>query len=281
MVELAMQSLVAARLIKVHLHRQGLLRLQSNARKDDQMPSEPNAKIVRKPLYQLVYDVLARRIGNGTYTEGENLPNEYLLSQEFEVSIGTIRAAVQQLVDDRLVIRQAGRGTRVNDRRWTELRDKITRIRFGDGADIGAWRYRELEYKLMPAPAEIAQDLEIEAGQLVHYIHRLRYMDCTPNAILEEAYATASLFPDFEADDAGRRDCFGLAKQNGVILGPVESRVYAGLVTPANAELLGHAVGAPLLRIHRRLFTIDGKPVETREMLFVSDDGFHFTMDNV
>ncbi len=60
--------------------------------------------------------VLARRIAEGTYAVGALMPTEKALMTEFGTSRHTIRAALQQLQDSRLVSRRRGSGTLVEAR---------------------------------------------------------------------------------------------------------------------------------------------------------------------
>jgi len=57
--------------------------------------------------------VLARRIADGAYAVGTLMPTEKVLMEEFGTSRHTVRAALQQLQDSRLVSRRRGSGTLV------------------------------------------------------------------------------------------------------------------------------------------------------------------------
>jgi GntR family transcriptional regulator len=63
------------------------------------------------PAYYRIFQVLRSRVLSGAYEVGSQLPTEGDLIAEFGVSRHTIRAAVQQLVSQGLVRRQAGKGT--------------------------------------------------------------------------------------------------------------------------------------------------------------------------
>ncbi|MFT4608250.1 MAG: DNA-binding FadR family transcriptional regulator [Urechidicola sp.] len=57
---------------------------------------------------------LRNMILEGQYAHDERLPSERHLAEQFQVSRGTIRAVLQVLEDQQLVIRQVGSGTYVN-----------------------------------------------------------------------------------------------------------------------------------------------------------------------
>lgn len=71
----------------------------------------------RTPLYEKMYQVLRARIDNGQLREGDRLPTELELADEFHVSRGTARQAISRLVHEGAVDRTAGRGTFVLSRR--------------------------------------------------------------------------------------------------------------------------------------------------------------------
>jgi DNA-binding GntR family transcriptional regulator len=61
--------------------------------------------------YQMVARRLRARILDGTLAEGEQVPTETQLAEQFKVSRQTVRRAFQDLVADDLVVRTRGRGT--------------------------------------------------------------------------------------------------------------------------------------------------------------------------
>lgn len=63
------------------------------------------------PRYVSVYDVLLRRIQDGAYTPGTQLPGENDLSREFGVSRNTLRQALLLLHEDGYVMNIKGKGT--------------------------------------------------------------------------------------------------------------------------------------------------------------------------
>src|SRR5215217_519233 len=63
------------------------------------------------PLYKEVKLRLTRDLANGEWKPGEAIPSESKLAERFNVSIGTIRKAIDELVAERILLRQQGRGT--------------------------------------------------------------------------------------------------------------------------------------------------------------------------
>src|SRR5919205_4295357 len=63
------------------------------------------------PLYKEVKLRLTRDLAAGEWKAGGAIPSETRLAERFNVSIGTIRKAIDELVAERILLRQQGRGT--------------------------------------------------------------------------------------------------------------------------------------------------------------------------
>lgn len=66
-----------------------------------------------RPLYLQIKHILKERILYGVYPVGSIIPSEPKLEQEFAVSKITVRAAVQELVQEGFLEKGSGRGTKV------------------------------------------------------------------------------------------------------------------------------------------------------------------------
>lgn len=64
-----------------------------------------------KPLWSQLYDILENKIINGEYKEGEVLPSELSLMEEYGVSRVTVRQAMDKLINAKLISRKRGKGT--------------------------------------------------------------------------------------------------------------------------------------------------------------------------
>ena len=68
---------------------------------------EKNVKI---PLYVTVYETLNQWLKEGKYKPGDKLPGENVLSEQLQVSRGTLRQAMLLLQEDGLIINHQGKG---------------------------------------------------------------------------------------------------------------------------------------------------------------------------
>jgi len=76
-----------------------------------------NMKLTLKkgPLYKQVQEILQERIITGRYPKNTLIPSETELKEEFDVSIITVRRAVEQLAQQGYVEKRSGVGTTVLD----------------------------------------------------------------------------------------------------------------------------------------------------------------------
>jgi GntR family transcriptional regulator len=71
----------------------------------------PNALDHRIPIYVRLRNEFAQHIAEGHWAFGSAIPPETELASKLQVSMGTIRKAIETLVDDGLLVRTRGRGT--------------------------------------------------------------------------------------------------------------------------------------------------------------------------
>lgn len=68
-----------------------------------------------KPLYEQLMDAIIENIRNQTYKRGDKLPTETELESIYKVSRITVRRAVKELCDKKILVKKQGKGTFVLD----------------------------------------------------------------------------------------------------------------------------------------------------------------------
>jgi len=69
------------------------------------------------PLYHQLSQILREKIEQEEWKEGEQIPTELELCEEFGLSRGTVAQALRELEDEGLVYRKQGRGTFVAEKK--------------------------------------------------------------------------------------------------------------------------------------------------------------------
>src|SRR5215813_10277471 len=159
-------------------------------------------------LYSQTAEILRSRIAQSVWKQGDRLPSENELCQEFGVSSITMRRAVATLVAEGLLIRLQGKGTFVSsDHAIPQGPPQLTS--FTEDLQLRGWRptARLLSLTFERAPGPVAIKLGLAAGALVYVLRRVRLADERPVAI-QVAYVPALLFPALETYDFSKASLY-------------------------------------------------------------------------
>jgi GntR family transcriptional regulator len=238
------------------------------------LPRKP-PMIIKQPgitAHAQIEDWLADAIAAGQLSPGDRLPTEHDLAAWLGVSRMTLRHALGELAQRGLVTRTVGRGggTFVAEPKLEQ--DLTTLAGFSEqlrrhGKVAGA---RVLAAAQIPASPAAAAALDLETGEHVHDVRRIRLADGRPIAI-EHSQFPVKLFP-------GLLDCrldgslYDLLAEN-YGLRPHRAReslepVVAGV---REAEALDVDEGAPLMLVERTAYAQAGQPLEFARDLFRGD----------
>jgi GntR family transcriptional regulator len=224
--------------------------------------------MLEAPLYKEVKQSLTRGLAGGEWRPGEALPSESALAQRFKVSIGTVRKAVDELVAERAVVRQQGRGTFVSSHDAKRLLFHFFHIvpRTGERSYPET---RTLAFRRDRATADEAAVLAVAAGDPVWRIRNLLLLDETP-ALVDDIVLARARFPDLTERIFTQREntIYNLYQSRyGLSVLRSSERLRATLAGADIAKLLGVKRGAPLLEINRIARTYHDAPVELRRSL--------------
>ena len=215
-----------------------------------------------KPLYQQVHDVLTERLVNGYWKSGEILPSEFGLAEELGVSQGTVRKALNQMVDEKLLERRQGKGTYV-----AEHSDEGSLYRFFRLKEPGGPKLLP-DTEVLKTRRRAATKKEMELLSLskednkVCELTRLRYVNNKP-AMVETVLQPLSIFPDIDKTaDLPNALYIIYQEKYGINIVSVRDEVRAELLSKSHAEILGRTEGEPALVVERQSVSMDGKVVE-------------------
>jgi GntR family transcriptional regulator len=218
------------------------------------------------PLYIQLATNLRDIITAGGVDAGGALPSERVLSEQTGASRVTIRKAIEQLVQEGLLLRRQGSGTYVAPRieqRGSDLTSFSSDAQNRGAAPSSIWIMKSLA---LPTADEAAA-LNISAEMKVVRLGRVRLANDEPLAI-EQAVVPAHLLPDIS--DIGPSLYAALElKGNRPVRGT--QSLSASLATSIEAGLLSIHENSEVLRIERRTFLRDGTPVEFTRSAYRGD----------
>ncbi|MGE0310527.1 MAG: GntR family transcriptional regulator [Lautropia sp.] len=223
------------------------------------------------PKYHQIYLVLRQQIEEGQFDDG--LPAEIALSRHFDAGRVTVRRALEQLVEEGMIVREPGRGTwpaRVRPRAVDPARresgpQKTAAVGLsGLLENILAMSMRTTvlvrEIRLMPAPASIAQLLQIAPGTLVQKAVRRRSTREGPLSLIT-THVPEALAAGFGRRELSKKPILQLLQDSGIALGRATQTVSARQADAAVAAELEIAVGTALLAVRRIVRDVGDRPV--------------------
>lgn len=217
------------------------------------------------PLYKEVKIRITRSLAAGEWKPGEAIPSESRLAQQFNVSIGTVRKAIDELAAENILLRQQGRGTFVATHTEDRTLFYFFHIVGKDGSKTIPVTEMLTFRKSKAGPGNEAP-LHIPHNSKIFRIQNLLKLAGKP-VIFDEISIPAALFPDLNADIFGRREgtIYGLYQARyDINVIRIKEHLSANHPPAPVAALLGMRVTAPALMIRRVAYTYNDMPVEYR-----------------
>jgi GntR family transcriptional regulator len=230
------------------------------------------------PRYHQLKEILEKRIQSGEFQPGDQFPTEEDLCQEYGLSRGTVRRAINILADEGRLRREQGRGTFV-----TQSSLSPVFFRLADFAEDMQRRglvpsTRVLRLRLMPASEEIAGRLQIPVGEEVIESTRLRLANGRPMAY-EVRYLAHKLCPQLMVDDLERESVHSLLidKYNIPLIRACHT-IEARVLSEEEARLLEVEPGSAGFFVDRVTHTTHDRPVTWYRTLYRGDE-YRFTAE--
>lgn len=215
------------------------------------------------PLYHRVFTALRGRIGSGQYSVGGQLPTESALITEFNVGRHTVRTALQQLEQEGLIARFAGRGTFVTATQ-SAARSRWTLDSIEDLIDSSfALKYEIVSCGTVGARTEpkLQQLFGLQAASKLFFVRALRSSEQGPYAYSCIHLPTA-IGEKLPRELLPTRPLLLLAESHAGAVA-VHAR-QVSTCAPANreaAKILGVPMHTPLLVMARTYFAEDGSAI--------------------
>lgn len=211
------------------------------------------------PLYFQVAQRLRTAIESGQLPSGSRIENEVKLAEDLGMSRPTIRRAIQELVDQGLLVRRRGVGTQVVMGKFartvelSSLHDDLSRGNRAPSTTV-------LTHELVEATADVAEHLGLSIGTTVLHLRRLRFTDEVPFALLENYLA-----PEFNDLDRAALESFGLyqlMRTRGATMRVAKQTIGARGASDEEASLFETEPHSPVLTMSRTLYDDSGRAVE-------------------
>lgn len=212
------------------------------------------------PLYQQLRDRLRDTLVEG-WPHDRPIPSERHLMQMTGLSRMTVRQAIAELVNEGMLRRDHGRGTFVADSRVTRLLTGHSTFRDVVQRQGGTPRTVVVRQSIVPANPAQATMLQIEPGETLHDLVRVRLVDDEP-VMLDYTHVPVRICPQMAGADMTGSLYEFLIHTCGLPPHHSSDSIEAVAATGERARLLDVEEGTPLLVLRRIARAIDGLPLE-------------------
>lgn len=224
------------------------------------------------PLYHQLSEQLTQAITSGQLQPGDPFENEIAVAERLRVSRPTVRRAIQELVDQGLLVRRRGLGTTVANRKvhrkfeLTSLYDDLVR----DGRDP---RTTVLGLEL-ETDETAASALDLEADTPLLHVRRVRYAGDLPLALMNNWLPPQH--SDLTLEQLRTSGLYAVLRERGVK--PVVARQSIGARMPTSVERRHLQIrgSQPVLTMTRMAFDAGGNAVEFGDHCYRASD---YTID--
>jgi len=224
------------------------------------------------PLYHQLAEQLTASIADGTLQPGDPFENEVAVAERLQLSRPTVRRAIQELVDQGLLVRRRGLGTTVANKKvhrnakLSSLFDDLERDGRRPRTTVLDFRHESDER------AAAGLDLPPDT-QLLHVI-RLRLADDLPLALMHNWLPPTH--DDLTREELETNGLYAALRQRGVKPVVAQQSIAARMPTAAEKRYLQLGKSEPVLTMTRMAFDASGNAVEFGDHCYRAAD---YTID--
>ncbi|WP_245723106.1 GntR family transcriptional regulator [Natribacillus halophilus] len=167
----------------------------------------------RIPLYRQLVEEVIKKIENNAYYEGYKLPSERKFCETYDLSRITVRQAMQDLEREGYIYKYHGKGTfvapktynqnLVNLYSFTEEMKKLGKVP----------TVKVLSFERFPIDERLASKIQLDAGEEVYQIVRLRIADGEP-LMYETTHLPAKLFPNLTGKQLSEKPMYNIFRNH-------------------------------------------------------------------
>ena len=223
------------------------------------------------PRYYQLREIIREKITSGHWAEGEVIPSERELGEQYGLSRMTVRQSVMDLVKEGYLYREQGRGTFVARPKITQQLSKLTGFTEDMQSRAQSTTTKVLGREMWAADEITAEKLRIKPGQPLFRVERLRLTEAEPLA-LETSFISFIGCENLLEEDLEHNSLYHLLETKyGLPPLEAEQELEAGLAHESEAALLKIMAGGPVLLIRRTTYTERNQPLEYASSVYRGD----------
>jgi GntR family transcriptional regulator len=224
----------------------------------------------RTPQYVRIYRALRRRIELGELAPGARLPAQRQLSRDFNVTLMTLRQAIQLLERDGLIDTRHGLGTFVASKQVSYELSHLRSFAQEMEAQGLALKTRVLRAGFVQPSPDVAVRLAVDGNESVFRLERLRLIDEEP-LVHQRSHLPQWLGIALRGTDLAARSLYDSLSDLGVKVMRARETIHAVALGECEARLLDAVSGAPAVISKRVTFGEDERPLLYDEAIMPGD----------
>ena len=240
-----------------------------------QQSSSPLIRENPTSLYLQISSLLREEISSGLYEPSGKLPSEAELGRRFSVSRITVRLALDQLVEEKIVERKQGKGTYVSNKQFRHGLDTLRS--FHETLLIQGLKpeMKLLSRQVVEIPEALRTTFATKNNQSM-LIERLHIVDGQPIA-LGKSYLPVEVQAINPESMAGKPSYKAIEEVTGLQVIRADIAITAQLADKKVAELLEIEIGMPLLIMKRLSYLSDGLCCD-HSMFYIRPEHYEFVL---
>ncbi|WP_130613689.1 GntR family transcriptional regulator [Cohnella abietis] len=220
------------------------------------------------PMYEQIAQIIRDEIFQRKYGDFGCIGKHSEIAERFDVSIITVRAAIQKLADEGLVIIKQGKGTFVQK---LVIKDKLNRLTGVSNIMLEANIASTVLVKSISeidTPSHFEQSVKSALGERCYYINRVHLVENTVVGFAR-LYVPLEYGRHFSKNDIESSTIYRLYQDKlGISLGKGIQRIRASKADKFLASEMNLKQGTPLLYIQRESYCSNKKLIEFMELNF-------------
>lgn len=223
------------------------------------------------PLYKRAENYLLAEIDEGRLIPGDLIPSEPQLAALLGVSQGTVKKAIDNLVNERRLYRHQGKGTYVST---IDFNNSLFRFfAYGDATGKGVRIRKEVtERALKTGSKHICGQLGYKPESELLYIQRCGFAQDLP-ILVEHCWWCPEVVPGMEQEDVHIPDLMYalVVEKYNVPVVRAEETLTADVADKETAKLLSIPENSPVIILIRHTYSRNNKMIEYRKTIGRAD----------
>lgn len=225
-----------------------------------------------KPIFKQIIDKMKKKITDGTWPEGYKLPSEEAFSQELNISRGTVRKAIKELVKTGYLEQVHGKGTFVLNKFLTSnlAQEYISTAESlkNNGID---YETEVIKQEVIRGNNHILSKLECDKDTPILYLKRVRLVD-NEKVVLIENWLNMNICVDIDQENFEENTVFDMMEKTSKKTIEFGIRSFeARSVDEEQAKILSMASQSPILYLEQSTYLDENRVAEYSNIWLKSD----------